>query len=139
MMATFQTTGATYDRKKRRWLFSTPRHQAESARSPAPGKRMRTSRTVSSRLSPSKPGAMTSISHGARRTPASTRSDTAKPSSVATAVAVAAASRVRPAARRLAYTGMRDAESTPSPNRFCRKLGIRNAALNASAASDVPK
>jgi hypothetical protein len=34
---------------------------------------------------------------------------------------------------------MRDAESTPSPNRFCRKLGIRNAALNASAASDVPK
>jgi hypothetical protein len=34
---------------------------------------------------------------------------------------------------------MNEAESTPSPNRFCRKLGIRNAALNASAASEVPK
>ena len=27
---------------------------------------------------------------------------------------------------------MKDAESTPSPNRFCRKLGMRNAALKAS-------
>src|SRR5438309_2498356 len=31
---------------------------------------------------------------------------------------------------------MNDAESAPSPNRFCRKFGMRNAALNASAASD---
>src|ERR1035437_7697532 len=30
---------------------------------------------------------------------------------------------------------MNEAESAPSPKRFCRKLGIRNAALNASAAS----
>jgi hypothetical protein len=30
---------------------------------------------------------------------------------------------------------MNEAESAPSPNRFCRKLGMRNAALNASAAS----
>jgi hypothetical protein len=34
---------------------------------------------------------------------------------------------------------MKDAESAPSPNRFCRKLGMRNAALNASAAAEVPK
>ena len=32
--------------------------------------------------------------------------------------------------------GMNDADSAPSPNRFCRKLGMRNAALKASAASD---
>jgi len=31
---------------------------------------------------------------------------------------------------------MKEAESAPSPNRFWRKLGMRNAALNASAASD---
>jgi hypothetical protein len=34
---------------------------------------------------------------------------------------------------------MNEAERTPSPKRFWRKLGIRNAALNASAASEVPK
>src|SRR5215203_7088624 len=31
---------------------------------------------------------------------------------------------------------MKDPESAPSPNRFCSRLGIRTAALNASAASD---
>jgi hypothetical protein len=30
---------------------------------------------------------------------------------------------------------MNDAESAPSPNRFCRKFGMRKAALKASAAS----
>jgi hypothetical protein len=34
---------------------------------------------------------------------------------------------------------MKEADNTPSPNRFCRKLGILNAALKASAASEVPK
>src|SRR3954467_10335143 len=34
---------------------------------------------------------------------------------------------------------MNEAESTPSPNRFCKKLGILNAALKASAASEEPK
>ena len=33
--------------------------------------------------------------------------------------------------------GMKEAESTPSPNRFWRKLGIRKAALKASAASEL--
>jgi hypothetical protein len=31
---------------------------------------------------------------------------------------------------------MNEADSAPSPNRFCRKFGMRKAALNASAASD---
>jgi len=34
---------------------------------------------------------------------------------------------------------MKEAESTPSPKRFWRKLGMRKAALNASAASELPK
>jgi hypothetical protein len=34
---------------------------------------------------------------------------------------------------------MNDAESTPSPNRFWRKFGIRKAALNASAALERPR
>ena len=39
----------------------------------------------------------------------------------------------------LAYTGMNDAESAPSPNRFCRKLVMRNAPLNASATRPAPR
>jgi len=34
---------------------------------------------------------------------------------------------------------MKEAERTPSPKRFWRKLGILNAALKASAAAEVPK
>src|SRR5688572_8238077 len=34
---------------------------------------------------------------------------------------------------------MNDADNAPSPNRFWRKLGIRKAAMNASAESDRPK
>jgi hypothetical protein len=34
---------------------------------------------------------------------------------------------------------MKEAESTPSPKRFCRKFGILNAALKASAAAEVPR
>src|ERR1700759_3292612 len=34
---------------------------------------------------------------------------------------------------------MNDADSTPSPKRFCRKFGIRIAALNAPAAFELPK
>ena len=52
-------TGAAYDRKNRRWLFRTPRHHAPSTNRPAPGNRIRVRRIVSSRCSPSKPGAMT--------------------------------------------------------------------------------
>src|ERR1041384_869112 len=34
---------------------------------------------------------------------------------------------------------MKDADNAPSPNRFCRKLGMRNAALQASASASRPK
>jgi hypothetical protein len=34
---------------------------------------------------------------------------------------------------------MKEADSTPSPNRFCRKFGSLKAALKASAAAEVPK
>ncbi len=79
------------------------------------------------------------MSQGASSMPASTSTDTVSASSAATAAATADASRAWSRARRPAYTGMKEADSTPSPNRFWRKLGIRNAALNASAASEVPK
>ena len=94
---------------------------------------------VASRFSPSNPGAMRSMSQGVSSTPASTSTETARPSSAATTPAAVRASSSRPRARNPAYTGMNEADSTPSPKRFWRKLGIRNAALNASAASDVPK
>ena len=42
-------------------------------------------------------------------------------------------------ASRAAYTGIKEAERTPSPNRFCSTLGIRKAALKASAASGIPE
>ena len=58
IMAAFQITGAAYERKNFLWLFRTPRHQAESTSSPAPGKRMRTRRIVNSRFSPEKPPAI---------------------------------------------------------------------------------
>src|SRR6185295_19442583 len=34
---------------------------------------------------------------------------------------------------------MNEAESTPSPNRFWRKFGIRSAALNAPAGPELPR
>ena len=57
-------------------------------------------------------------------------------SSAPTAPATRSASRRSPRDSSAAYTGMNDADSAPSPNRFWRRFGMRNAALNASAASD---
>ena len=36
-------------------------------------------------------------------------------------------------------TGMNDADSTPSPSRFCKKFGMRSAARNAPAAGRLPR
>ena len=58
------STGAVYDSRNRWWLFSTPRHHADSTSSPAPGNRMRTSAIVSSRFAPVNPGAIASMSSG---------------------------------------------------------------------------
>ena len=49
------------------------------------------------------------------------------------------ASSRRPSASRRAYTGMNDADSTPSPSRFWSRFGIRSAARNAAAAGDSPR
>ena len=38
IIAAFHITGAVYDSRNRWWLFRTPRHQADSTSSPAPGK-----------------------------------------------------------------------------------------------------
>src|SRR5207244_3171100 len=72
IIAAFHMTGAVYESRKRRWLFSTPRHHAERTSRPAPGNRMRTSRIVSSRSSPSNPGAMASMRTGVATTPTRT-------------------------------------------------------------------
>jgi hypothetical protein len=79
---------------------------------------------------------MAAISSGVARTPNSTRMATTSASSAPTAPATRSASFRSPRATSEAYTGMNDADNAPSPNRFCRKLGMRNAALKASAASD---
>ena len=77
--------------------------------------------------------------NGVASTPAKTRTETAIASSDATAPATRRASSRSPRARSRAYTGMNDAESAPSPNRFCSRFGMRNAARTASAASALPK
>ena len=91
MMAAFHTTGAVYDRRNRRWLFRIPRHQADSTSSAMPGKRMRTSRMVSSRFSPAKPGAMPSISQGVAQTPTTASTAVTRARSAPTAPATRAA------------------------------------------------
>jgi len=52
MIAVFQRTGETYDRKNRRWLFNTPRHHADITSSATPGNKIWTSAMVSARAAP---------------------------------------------------------------------------------------
>ncbi len=79
------------------------------------------------------------MSQGVRNTPASTSTEVTSISRAATAPATRRASSFSPRATRFAYTGMKEAERTPSPKRFWRKFGIRKAALNASADALLPK
>ena len=72
---------------------------------------------------------------GAARTPRSTRMEIASARIAKKVRAICAAASCSPRARSPACTGMNEPESAPSPKRFCSRLGIRNAALNASAAS----
>jgi len=94
---------------------------------------------VSSRLSPAKPGAMTVTSTGAKTTPRITTTDTARASSAPIAPATRSASSCSFPETSPAYTGMKDAERAPSPKRFWRRLGMRKAAVKASAAAEVPR
>ncbi len=94
---------------------------------------------VNSRFSPVNPGAISAISTGVTTTPTSTNAEVISTSKEAIAPATFPASSFASRANKFAYTGMNDAESTPSPNRFCKKLGMRKAARNASAESELPK
>ncbi len=102
IIAMFQKTGATYDKKNLWWLFRIPRHQADSTRSPTPGNRMRTTRTVSSRTSPWKPGATKPMTTGVARTPTATITLTERARRVATTPATRPASSSSFSARRRA-------------------------------------
>src|SRR6185312_12269330 len=139
IITAFHATGETYDRKKRRCEFRIPRHHADSTSSPTPGNMTCTSLMVSSRLSPLNPGVRRSIRYGAAKMPTVTSTVATIASSENTAPATRPASASSPSASSRAYTGMNDADSTPSPNRFCRKFGILIAAVNASAESEVPR
>jgi hypothetical protein len=103
------------------------------------GNATRTTRTVEASLSPSKPPATTVVSHGANSTPSADAAVTAAPSSPSEESAKCRASACFPWARSLAYTGMNDAESVPSPSRFCVMLPTRNAAASTSAKTEVPR
>ena len=140
MIARFQTIGAEYERRKRRWLLSTPRHHAESTSSPAPGKENahECDRELALRARKSRrdePDEPRRDEHSQHARAATSRPRAARPRRPPRACAASSS----PSARSRAYTGMNDAESTPSPKRFCRKFGMRNAALNASAASPSPR
>ena len=118
IIAAFQITGAVYEMKNLRWLFRTPRHHAEMTSRPAPGNRIRTSRVVSSRFGPLKPGAITSMNTGARATPARTRTAVTRDRMMKTVRATRSACSCSPRASSPAYTGMKDADRAPSPKRF---------------------
>ncbi len=75
--------------------------------------------------------------HGAAKTPSATSTATSSERSPKTAPATRSASSRRPSPSSRAYTGMKEAESTPSPNRFCSTFGMRSAAVNAPASAEV--
>src|SRR5260370_5343642 len=138
-IAAFQATPDEYDSRNRPWLFSTPRHHAAATSMPAAGNRIRTRRIARARRAPVKPGAIASMRIGVASTPASTSTDITSISSAKIVRATCAASRSRPCARSPAWTGMKEPDSAPSPKRFCSRLGIRSAAVNASASACRPK
>ena len=95
---------------------------------PTPGHMMRTTLIVSSRIAPLYPGAIAINSHGVSSTPINTRTLIASASSDATMPATRPAVSSSFSASSRAYTGMNEAESTPSPKRFCKTFGMRMAA-----------
>ena len=96
-------------------------------------------RIVSSRASPSYPRAITETTSGVKSTPIRTMSEMKSARIVANTPATRPASSSFPSASSFAYTGMKDAERTPSPKRFCNEFGMRSAAMNAPVAIEFPK
>ena len=134
----FHTTGATYERKNRRWALRTPRHQADNTSAAVPGNMIRTSVTVSSWVDSASPGAMRRVSGSASTTPTSATAAATAASNPTTAPARRRAASRSPRSIRSLYTGMNDADRAPSPSRFCSRLGIFKAARKASSAAPVP-
>jgi hypothetical protein len=85
------------------------------------------------------PPTTTPTIHGAAKMPRATSTATSSDRSPNTAPATRSASSRRPSPRSRAYTGMKEAESTPSPKRFCRTLGMRSAAVKAPASAELPR
>ena len=140
MIARFQTTGAAYDRKKRRWLFRTPRHHADMHEQP--GAREEDPDEAHGEVALLAREAVGHEVDDQRRREHAERDEDRRSASRAGRTPRRRRGRPprsSPCARSRAYTGMKDAESTPSPKRFCRKFGIRVAEPKASAASDVPR
>ena len=139
MIAAFHSTGAKYGRKNLRWLFKMPSAHADSTSTPVIGNRIRTTAIRSSRRAPSKPGVNTLTSNGASSTPSNEIAPATPSSNANAAPATRPASAVRPCPSSAEYAGMNDAESVPSPSKFCSRFGSRRPALNTSACRPVPK
>ena len=102
--------------------------QADMIISADMGNRIRTNVTVRSRVSPEKPGAAISVITGANAMPRSAPSDATTTMSDATVPATRRAPSLSPVSTAAAYTGMKDADSVPSPRRLRMTLGILSAA-----------
>ena len=129
MIAAFQSTGAKYGRKNLRWLFSIPSAHADSTSRPVIGNRIRTTAIESSRRCPSNPGVNTLTMNGASGMPMQADGAGDASSNANAAPATRPASSVRPWPSSAEYAGMNDAESVPSPSKFCSTFGSRNPAL----------
>ena len=136
--AMFQTAGAAYDRKNRRCVLRTPRHQAEITIRPDIGNNRRIKLTARARASPRSPAPNRVVSAGAKPIPTSARTPVASSRSPRIAPARARAARLSARSLSAAYTGMNDADSVPSARRLRMVLGTRWATVRASAAQPLP-
>ena len=95
--------------------------------------------TVSALVSSVNPGATAVTTNGARTIPANADRLASTMRSDATTLESFRAPSSSPRAIRPANAGMKEAERVPSPRRFRITLGIRKAALKASAVAPLPK
>ena len=106
-----------------------PRHQPLSTINPVMGNSTRVSRVVNCCVDASKPGASANVSNGAAAIPANVRSETATSSKPSTAFASVLAALGSSRTSRRLYTGTKDADNVPSPNKLRTAFGILIAAL----------
>jgi len=118
-----------------RWLFRTPRHHASDEQARAGRGCARGGWTGG--FSPWKPGAMAQ-SATERRGRREARSEVLSASSAATAPAVLRASSLS-CARAGWRRRNKEAESTPSPKRFCRKIGNTEGGLEHVGGVGIAK